>query len=114
MAAVIGNGWQPLSWIDLDDLVRGVLFLMEHRSLSGTFNFTAPERLTQKEFMREMARHYGAVLLPLPGFAVKMLRGEASQFLLQGQCAVPARLTEAGFTFRTPDLKTFLERLGHS
>lgn len=111
MAAVVGNGWQPLSWIDLNDLVRGVLFLVENPSLSGTFNFTAPERLTQKEFMRAIARHYGAVLLPVPGFAVKMVCGEASQFLLQGQCAVPARLTEAGFKFRTPDLNTFLDRL---
>lgn len=110
--AVIGNGWQPLSWIDREDLVRAMIFLTENGQLSGTFNFTAPERLTQKEFMREVARHYGALLLPVPGFAVKMFYGEASQFLLQGQCAVPARLTEAGFEFLTPDLDTFLRRLG--
>lgn len=110
--AVIGNGWQPLSWIDREDLVRAIIFLTENGQLSGTFNFTAPERLTQKEFMREVARHYGALLLPVPGFAVKMFYGEASQFLLQGQCAVPARLTEAGFEFLTPDLDTFLRRLG--
>lgn len=112
-AAVVGNGWQPLSWIDREDLVRAMMYVVETPSLSGTFNFTAPERLTQKEFMREVARHYGALLLPVPGFAVKMFYGEASQFLLQGQCAVPARLTEAGFEFHTPDLATFLGRLAH-
>lgn len=82
--AVIGNGWQPLSWIDREDLVRAMIFLTENGQLSGTFNFTAPERLTQKEFMREVARHYGALLLPVPGFAVKMFYGEASPVFASG------------------------------
>ena len=42
---------------------------------------------------------------------LRLLRGEAADLLLKGQCARPLRLLDAGFEFHTPELQLFLERL---
>ncbi len=112
VAAVSGRGHQPFSWIDAADLVRAEAFLLERHNLEGVFNFAAPQRLTQREFADAVAAHYKAHLtVAVPAFVFRLLYGEAADFLLHGQCAVPARLGEAGFRFRTPDIETFLKRL---
>lgn len=112
VAAILGSGHQPFSWIDIADLVRAEELLLERHDLEGVFNFAVPERLTQQEFVHALARHFKSRLtLSVPSFALRLAYGEAADFLLHGQCAVPARLEEAGFRFRSPDIQTFLGRL---
>ena len=112
MATVLGRGHQPFSWIDVADLVRAEEFLLERHNLEGVFNFAAPQRLTQREFAEAVAAHYKArMTVTVPAFVFRLLYGEAADFLLHGQCAVPARLSEVGFRFRTPDIETFLKSL---
>ncbi len=48
---------------------------------------------------------------PVPGPLLRLALGELAQVFLQGQCAVPARLLEAGFAFQFPTLKLSLEDL---
>jgi hypothetical protein len=105
----LGSGKQPFPWIDIDDLVEGVHFLMESEKLSGPFNFTAPELVDNRAFTRTLA----AVLkrpafLPVPAFALRLLYGKAADTLLQGQKVIPLRLKEAGFSYRYPTLRESL------
>lgn len=112
VAARPGSGLQPFSWIDIADLVRAEVFLLERHNMEGVFNFAAPQRLTQREFADAVAAHYKArMTVTVPAFVFRMLYGEAADFLLHGQCAVPARLSEVGFRFHSPDIETFLKRL---
>ncbi len=112
VGAILGRGRQPFAWIDLRDLCRAVNFLIRS-DLRGTFNLAAPERLSQREAARLISAHYKAwFTMPVPAFLFRMLRGEAADMLLKGQCTVPARLLEAGFEFCTPCLEKFLVRLG--
>lgn len=111
IGTIIGSGRQPFTWIDIDDLCRAMVFLLESEA-SGVFNFTAPQKLSQRDAGRLVARYYGAKLtIRIPRLFFRLLWGEAADFLLEGQCVEPARLLAAGFEFRSPDFPHFLDRL---
>ena len=46
----LGNGEQYWSWITLEDMVKGLLFLLDHNACEGAFNFTAPHPVKNKTF----------------------------------------------------------------
>jgi hypothetical protein len=49
--------------------------------------------------------------LPAPAFAMRLVLGEMSTLVLDGQFAVPARLLDLGFTFKYPTLPAALQAL---
>lgn len=96
----IGNGKQGFSWIHLQDEAAAIEFLINHPQARGVFNLTAPNPVNNREF----AKMVGSVLnrpsfFPVPGFALKLLLGEMSTILLDGQFVKPKRLLEHGFEF---------------
>ncbi len=105
-----GNQWMP--WIHIDDLARLFQFAIETPSVKGALNAVAPNPVTNAEFTAQL----GSVLsrpaiLPVPGFALKLLFGEMAEMLLTGQRAVPAAAMQAGFTFQYPELTPALTSL---
>ena len=48
---------------------------------------------------------------PVPGFVIKMLKGEFGSVLLQGQKVSPKKLLKAGFQFDFPNVKKALSKL---
>jgi uncharacterized protein len=101
----LGTGKQWMSWIALDDLVSLLEFAIEDAALSGPVNAVAPNPVTNAVFTRELgvALHRPAIL-PVPAFALKLLFGEMSQILLEGQRAIPQAALRAGFRFRFAEL----------
>ena len=105
----LGAGTQYMPWIHRDDMVSGLMHLLEHEQLSGPFNLTAPEPVTNAEFSRTLARVLGRpAFLPAPAFALRILLGEMARLLLTGQKAIPQRLTESGFEFHYESLEPAL------
>jgi len=49
--------------------------------------------------------------VPVPAFALRLLFGEMSTVLLEGQRAISRRLQESGFTFRFPEAEAALRDL---
>lgn len=97
----VGDGDQWVPWIHLQDQVAAIRFLTEDENAAGPFNLTAPTPVRNRDFGRAL----GDVLrrpsfLPTPAAAMRLLLGEMSDLLLEGQRAVPERLIEAGFAFR--------------
>ncbi len=109
----LGSGEQWFSWIHQRDLVNIFLFLMDREDLAGPFNCTAPEPVTNREFTAILAGVLGkpAFLPPVPGFFIKLMKGEFASILLQGQKVFPKKLLEAGFPFAYPSLKKALTDL---
>lgn len=112
MTVVAGGGSQPFTWIDIEDLCRATMLLIETPRLEGTFNFAAPQHLTMQEAVSLIRRHYNAWFqLHVPAPLLRLWRGEAADALLEGQCVRPLRLLDAGFEFRSPELQCFLARI---
>ncbi len=102
---------QNFSWIDLEDLVRAVAFLIEHPGIEGPVNFVSPRRINNRQFTQAIARRFRTLTLPLPTVLLRLVRGESSELLLSGQCAYPEKLISHGFTFRSASINDFLARL---
>jgi uncharacterized protein (TIGR01777 family) len=97
----IGTGKQWLSWIHIDDMVRLIDFCIENASIIGPVNATAPNPVTNKEFGRALAKAMKRPnLFPLPAFIMKLIFGELSTLLLEGQKVLPHVLLEHGFSFK--------------
>jgi hypothetical protein len=108
----LGGGGQWWSWIHLKDEVRAIRFLIEHPTANGPFNLTAPHPLTNAAFSRVLGRVMRRpALLPIPGWAVRLLLGEMATVVLGGQRALPQRLSDLGFEFRFPRAEMALRDL---
>lgn len=108
----MGSGKQWLPWIHLEDEVWAIQFLIENSQAQGVFNVCAPEPVTN----RQMSQAIGQAIsrpsfLPVPGFALKLLLGEAASLVLDGQRQIPQRLTQSGFPFSHPDLLPAIRHL---
>jgi uncharacterized protein len=108
----IGNGEQYMSWIHISDMVRLIDFLLLHPTLTGVFNATAPNPVTNAEFSQQLAKALRRpALLPMPAFVLQLILGEMADLLLTGQRVIPANLSKAGFEFDYPELDTALQTL---
>jgi uncharacterized protein len=106
----LGSGLQWWSWILLRDVVRAMRFLIEHEQSSGPYNLTAPNPVRMKDFGRAVASVlHRPHLIPIPAFALKLVLGEMSQLVLEGQRVLPKRLQSAGFEFQYDEIQSALE-----
>jgi uncharacterized protein (TIGR01777 family) len=97
----LGTGRQFCPWISLTDEVAAIRFILDHAPLSGPVNLTAPSPVRNSELVATLADLLRRpAVLPVPGFALRIVLGEFAADVLGGQRAVPSKLTEAGFTFR--------------
>lgn len=106
----IGNGKQWMSWIHACDYVAAIRCLIESPDMSGIFNVTSPNPVTNRDFTETLSRilHCPACFA-VPAWVLKLLMGkELSGLLLGGQRVMPARLTASGFRFNFPDLEMAL------
>ena len=101
----VGSGTQWWSWVTRDDIVAAYLYALDE-PLDGVYNLAAPA-VTNAEFVRALGEAIRRpTVIPVPGFAIKLLWGEmGEEVLLGGQRVVPERLPDAGFTFAYPDVR---------
>jgi NAD dependent epimerase/dehydratase family enzyme len=101
----VAGGRQYIPWIHIDDVVAALLFALDNPEANGPLNVTAPEPVTNREFSKALGRalHRPSVV-PVPGFAIKLLYGEMSTIVTTGVRAVPKRLLELGYRFKRAEL----------
>jgi uncharacterized protein (TIGR01777 family) len=108
----LGSGKQWMPWIHLEDEIGLVQFLIDHPSAHGTFNATAPNPVTMKEFCRTLGDVLGRPSwAPVPDFALRLALGEMAEIVLTGQRAVPAAAEKLGYRFRYPALPAALKNI---
>jgi uncharacterized protein len=99
--APLGSGKQYLSWIHIDDLCRLFIQAIEDTRYQGVFNAVAPNPVTNKEFTQALADilHKPLTGLKVPAFGLKMVLGEMSEIVLEGQRVSGDKVLKNGFTF---------------
>jgi len=105
----LGSGRQWMSWVHRQDVLRMLCYLMEHETLQGPFNGTAPRPVRNAEFSQILGRQlHRPAKVPVPSAALQLAMGEMSGLLLTGQRVAPSRLLEAGFEFHYEQLEAAL------
>lgn len=108
----MGDGFQMISWIHLDDLVRAAAFLIDHKEIHGAVNFTSPEPITNFEQTKAMGRIlHRPTFFDLPEWVVKLVFGEGSIVMLESKEVYPRILQEAGFEFDYPTFDSAMEQI---
>lgn len=108
----IGSGKQWLPWVHLNDTVAAIQYLMETKAASGPYNLTAPNPLTNAQFGHVLGKVLGRpAFMPTPALAMKLIFGEMSTVLLDGQRAVPEKLQALDYKFQYPDAESALRDL---
>ena len=128
----LGNGQQIMSWISRDDWVSAVIFIIEQHLNDTThhinedtqaarhttsnkdvtiYNLTAPNPVTNHTFTKTLgAWLHRPTFFTLPEFLLKLMFGEMSTLLIDGQKVLPKALLDAGFEFKHQTLKEALEK----
>ncbi len=116
MGGPVAGGNQYVPWVHLDDVVGALLCCVGAAGAEGPINVTAPNSVTNAEFARALGRALGRpAVLPVPGFAVKLLYGEMAEIVTTGQRVVPARLRQLGYEFLYLEVEEALrDVLGHA
>ncbi|OAT31210.1 cell division inhibitor [Buttiauxella brennerae ATCC 51605] len=104
----MGDGRQYLAWIHIDDMVNGILWLLDN-DLRGPFNMVSPYPVRNEQFSHALGHVLNRpAFVRAPATAVRLMMGESSVLVLGGQRALPKRLEESGFGFRWYDLEEAL------
>jgi uncharacterized protein (TIGR01777 family) len=111
VGAPIGEGNQPINWVHIDDLTSIFSYVIENNVL-GTYNVVAGTT-TNKEFTQTLAKVLKKpLILPnIPSFVMKLIFGELSELLLNGNYVSGEKLKETGFKYQHSNLKEALESL---
>lgn len=104
----MGDGRQYLAWIHIDDMVNGILWLLDN-DLRGPFNMVSPYPVRNEQFSHALGHVLNRpAFMRAPAMVVRTMMGESSVLVLGGQRALPKRLEESGFGFRWYDLEEAL------
>ena len=114
MAAVLGNGKQMISWIDVRDLAKIFVYAIEHENLSGSYNAVAPSPVSNKTLTQTLAKVlYGKFYITtyVPSFVLKIMLGEMSIEVLKSTTVSAQKIQDAGFVFDYPEITKSLSTL---
>jgi len=113
LGSALGSGRQYNPWIHIDDLCNIYLRAIEDKSMAGSWNAVAPEHITNREFMRKLAKVLEKPFFfpAVPSFAIKLLFGNMSEILLKGSRVSAGKILSAGYNFEFPDLENALKNL---
>ena len=113
IGGILGNGQQVMSWIALDEIPYVVDHLIKNKEINGAVNVVSPQAVSNAQFTKILGQvMHRPTVLPVPGFAIRLLFGEMGQcLLLEGAHVIPRRLQESGYQFRFADLKSVLEKV---
>lgn len=108
----LGSGQQWMPWIHLDDVADLFVHAATSDQVSGVWNATAPNPVTNAAFTKEMASVlHRPALFPVPAFALTLAFGELGPHMLDSTRVIPAAAIAAGYQFRYPTLGTALRNL---
>jgi uncharacterized protein (TIGR01777 family) len=113
VGAPLGSGKQWVSWIHLQDVLNMYHFTLENSQLSGAFNMTAPNPVTNSELTETLARELKKPLwLPsVPAFILRIILGKMSAVVLNSTRTSSQKIQSKGFEFKFQTLAEALKNI---
>jgi len=112
LGGYLGNGRQWFSWIHIDDIVGIYLQIIDNGKLSGTINAASPGIVRMKEFAKTLGKVlHRPSLLPIPKFAIRILKGELGNYATDSQRVIMNKLLKNGYKFKFENLEDALRDL---
>lgn len=110
----VGTGDQFMSWIHVEDLAAMYIEALKNDAVHGVHNGTAPYPATNRDFSKLLGKTLRRpAFAPAPAFVMKLVFGEMSQILLEGQKVLPLRFKDQKFRYRYPTLEMALKESAH-
>lgn len=110
----VASGEQFMSWIHVDDLASMYVQALKNESINGVYNGTAPYPAKNKDFTKALGKAlHRPAFMPAPAFGLKLVFGEMSQVLLDGQKVLPTKFKEKDFRYKYPTLEMALKETAY-
>lgn len=109
----LGTGRQWMSWIERDDLIRLIAYVMATPDMTGPINATAPIPVTNARFTEELGRRlHRPTVFRVPSGLMRRIGGDfAEELLLGGQRVLPNKALSRGFVFRHETLRSAFDAI---
>ncbi len=113
LGSIVGDGEQTISWIDREDLIRLIFFIIENREISGPINACAPNPVNNRFFSLQLAKAlHRPCFLRTPAFVFRLIFGQmADELMLAGSKVLPGKALSHGFKFLNPTIEKSFNKI---
>ncbi len=113
LGGIMGSGGQYISWISMEDLIGAVEHILFTKDIRGPVNIAAPAPVSNREFIRTLARALGRpAVFSIPGPLIRLFFGRMGREVILSSTRVSSRkLAESGYRFRHETLEEALHFL---
>jgi len=107
----LGSGKQWMPWIHWRDVVKMYIYGIENAALSGVYNMTGPNPVTNKQLTKAVATqlHKPFWAPNVPVFVLKLILGEMRIAVLESAKTSSKKIEDTGFKFDYPQLSGALK-----
>ena len=108
-----GNGKFYQSWIHIDDLCKMYIYAIENENLKGIYNAVSQNPVTNLELTKALRRALNKflILFPVPKILLKIILGQKSIIVTEGQRVSPEKIVKEGFQFSYPVIDKALNNI---
>lgn len=110
-----GRGNQNVSWIHIDDFCKAIQFIIDHENISGKINITAPNPLSNEDFMRKLRQQmkisFGLNASVWQLEIASIFLGTETELLLKSRNVYPDKLMKSGFEFSYLEIDSAFKNL---
>ncbi|MDH5654515.1 MAG: DUF1731 domain-containing protein, partial [Spirochaetia bacterium] len=113
LGSALGSGKQYISWIHIHDLSRIIAAAVQKNEIKGIYNAVSPDTVTNLQMIQVLAQclNRPVILPPVPSFLLKILLGDMSEIVLDGQMVSSEKIQKEGFEFTYPSLEKALKNI---
>ena len=106
IAGVVGTGKQYISWVQIEDLLSMIEFILENQALSGPVNLVSPAAVTNREFTKTLGKVVKRpTVMNMPAFVARTVFGQMGEELILSSARVlPSVLMRSGYVHRYTNL----------
>ena len=107
IAGVVGSGTQYISWVQLEDLITMIEFILTHDDIDGPVNLVAPAAVTNREFTKTLGKVVKRpTVMNMPAFVARTVFGQmADELILSSTRVLPSVLMRNGYVHRYANLE---------